>query len=193
MLTTHEHPDGDALGSLAAMQHVLDAMGKDAVSFMCALELPAALRVRVPRAAQAGDVRAGRRRGPDGDLPRLRQRRPQPGQRAQERPHDPQHRPPPRQHALRHRRPRGGGRVVHRGGHLGPDVRPRRGAHAPDGRGALRRPGHRHGPLHVREHGRHRARDGRRPDRRGHRRARDLPAPVRGRARTASWSCSPAG
>jgi phosphoesterase RecJ-like protein len=40
LLTTHEHPDGDALGSLAAMQHVLDAMGKDAVSFMCALELP---------------------------------------------------------------------------------------------------------------------------------------------------------
>jgi phosphoesterase RecJ-like protein len=40
VLTTHEHPDGDALGSLAAMQHVLDQMGKDAVSFMCALELP---------------------------------------------------------------------------------------------------------------------------------------------------------
>jgi phosphoesterase RecJ-like protein len=40
VLTTHEHPDGDALGSLAAMQQVLDAMGKDAVSFMAADEFP---------------------------------------------------------------------------------------------------------------------------------------------------------
>ena len=28
VLTTHEHPDGDALGSLAAMQHVLDRAGQ---------------------------------------------------------------------------------------------------------------------------------------------------------------------
>jgi len=40
VLTTHEHPDGDALGSLAAMQQVLCAMGKDAVSFMAAEEFP---------------------------------------------------------------------------------------------------------------------------------------------------------
>jgi len=40
VLTTHEHPDGDALGSLAAMQQVLGAMGKDAVSFMAADEFP---------------------------------------------------------------------------------------------------------------------------------------------------------
>ena len=40
VLTTHEHPDGDALGSLAAMQQVLCAMGKDAVSFMPADEFP---------------------------------------------------------------------------------------------------------------------------------------------------------
>jgi phosphoesterase RecJ-like protein len=40
VLTTHEHPDGDALGSLAAMQQVLDAMGKDAVSFLAADEFP---------------------------------------------------------------------------------------------------------------------------------------------------------
>ena len=40
VLTTHEHPDGDALGSLAAMQQVLCAMGKDAVSFMAADEFP---------------------------------------------------------------------------------------------------------------------------------------------------------
>jgi bifunctional oligoribonuclease and PAP phosphatase NrnA len=40
ILCTHEHPDGDALGSLAAMQHALTAMGKDAVSFMAADEFP---------------------------------------------------------------------------------------------------------------------------------------------------------
>ena len=40
VLTTHEHPDGDALGSLAAMQHVLCAMGKDAVSYLSPDEFP---------------------------------------------------------------------------------------------------------------------------------------------------------
>ena len=40
VLTTHEHPDGDALGSLAAMQQVLCALGKDAVSFLSADEFP---------------------------------------------------------------------------------------------------------------------------------------------------------
>ncbi len=39
-LTTHERPDGDAVGSLAAMQHVLTALGKDAVAFMPAAEFP---------------------------------------------------------------------------------------------------------------------------------------------------------
>jgi phosphoesterase RecJ-like protein len=40
VLATHEHPDGDALGSLAGMQLVLDALGKDAVSFMSPSEFP---------------------------------------------------------------------------------------------------------------------------------------------------------
>jgi phosphoesterase RecJ-like protein len=40
VITTHEHPDGDALGSLAAMQLVLCAMGKDAVSYLPPEELP---------------------------------------------------------------------------------------------------------------------------------------------------------
>jgi bifunctional oligoribonuclease and PAP phosphatase NrnA len=39
-LTTHEHPDGDAIGSLAALQQVLTALGKDAVAFLPADELP---------------------------------------------------------------------------------------------------------------------------------------------------------
>ncbi len=40
VLCTHEHPDGDALGSLAAMQLALSQLGKDAVSFMAAEEFP---------------------------------------------------------------------------------------------------------------------------------------------------------
>ena len=40
VLTTHENPDGDALGSLAAMQRVLTALGKDALAFMAADEFP---------------------------------------------------------------------------------------------------------------------------------------------------------
>jgi phosphoesterase RecJ-like protein len=40
LLTTHERPDGDAIGSLAAMQQVLAAMGKDAVAFLPADEFP---------------------------------------------------------------------------------------------------------------------------------------------------------
>jgi bifunctional oligoribonuclease and PAP phosphatase NrnA len=38
--TTHENPDGDAIGSLAAMQRILTALGKDAASFMPADEFP---------------------------------------------------------------------------------------------------------------------------------------------------------
>jgi phosphoesterase RecJ-like protein len=40
VLCTHEHPDGDALGSLAAMELALTQLGKDAVSFMAAAEFP---------------------------------------------------------------------------------------------------------------------------------------------------------
>jgi bifunctional oligoribonuclease and PAP phosphatase NrnA len=40
LLTTHENPDGDALGSVAAMQGVLTALGKDALAYMAADEFP---------------------------------------------------------------------------------------------------------------------------------------------------------
>jgi bifunctional oligoribonuclease and PAP phosphatase NrnA len=40
LLVTHEHPDGDALGSLIAMQGVLTTLGKDTLMFMAASELP---------------------------------------------------------------------------------------------------------------------------------------------------------
>ena len=39
-LTTHENPDGDALGSLRAMQIVLHELGKDSVMFMGADQFP---------------------------------------------------------------------------------------------------------------------------------------------------------
>jgi len=56
VLSTHEHPDGDALGSLAAMQQVLCAMGKDAVSYVSAAEFPLPYEYRfleVPRLVTA--------------------------------------------------------------------------------------------------------------------------------------------
>jgi phosphoesterase RecJ-like protein len=40
LLVTHEHPDGDALGSLLAMHQILSALGKDSVMFMAADEFP---------------------------------------------------------------------------------------------------------------------------------------------------------
>jgi len=39
-LATHENPDGDALGSLVAMQGLLTALGKDSVMFISPAELP---------------------------------------------------------------------------------------------------------------------------------------------------------
>jgi len=40
IVVTHENPDGDALGSLIAMQEILTAVGKDAVMFMDSDEFP---------------------------------------------------------------------------------------------------------------------------------------------------------
>ncbi len=40
LLTTHENPDGDALGSLVAMNEILRGLGKDSVMFMRATEFP---------------------------------------------------------------------------------------------------------------------------------------------------------
>jgi phosphoesterase RecJ-like protein len=40
VLVTHEHPDGDALGSLVGMHRVLLALDKDSVMFMAADEFP---------------------------------------------------------------------------------------------------------------------------------------------------------
>ena len=40
VVVTHENPDGDALGSLIAMQEILTALGKDALMFIDAAEFP---------------------------------------------------------------------------------------------------------------------------------------------------------
>jgi phosphoesterase RecJ-like protein len=40
VLVTHEHPDGDALGSLVGLQGILTALAKDSVMFVCADEFP---------------------------------------------------------------------------------------------------------------------------------------------------------
>ena len=40
LLTTHENPDGDAIGSLVGMHLLLRALGKDSVMFLSADELP---------------------------------------------------------------------------------------------------------------------------------------------------------
>ena len=46
LLTTHEGPDGDALGSLLGTQHMLKSLGKDSVMFLAAKEFPLPIEYR---------------------------------------------------------------------------------------------------------------------------------------------------
>ena len=46
LLTTHENPDGDALGSLLALHSVLGQLGKDSVMFLAAKEFPLPVEYR---------------------------------------------------------------------------------------------------------------------------------------------------
>jgi phosphoesterase RecJ-like protein len=46
LLATHENPDGDALGSLVAMQEILTALGKDSIMFMSDAEFPLPIEYR---------------------------------------------------------------------------------------------------------------------------------------------------
>ncbi|MDQ3729522.1 MAG: bifunctional oligoribonuclease/PAP phosphatase NrnA [Actinomycetota bacterium] len=46
LLTTHEGPDGDALGSLLAMHRILGQLGKDSVMFLDSKEFPLPLEYR---------------------------------------------------------------------------------------------------------------------------------------------------
>ena len=184
LLTTHENPDGDALGSLLAMHGILEQLGKDSRHVHVARRVPAA--VGVPLAAARRGARhepAAGRRGAHDRLPRLRQHRSHAGRLpAGRRPARAQHRPPPRQHPLRDGEPRLLGRVLHRRD----GVADRQGArcrdHAEDRRRALRRPRDRHGPVHVREHDRRGSPDGRGADRSGRPAAHGLPRALRGPA-----------
>ena len=168
LLVTHENPDGDALGSLAAMQQVLAALGKDAVVFMAADEFPLPYEYRfIQLEGLVTEPPADLERAHD-RLPRLRQHRPQPGRRAQAR-------------AARTSSTSTTTTTTRTSGRSttsSPDasctaeivwdlmhglgVEPTQA----DRRGALRRPRHRHRQVHVREHRPARARDGGRADRR---------------------------
>jgi bifunctional oligoribonuclease and PAP phosphatase NrnA len=46
LLTTHEGPDGDALGSLLGMHRLLTQLGKDSVMFLAAKEFPLPIEYR---------------------------------------------------------------------------------------------------------------------------------------------------
>lgn len=46
LLTAHEGPDGDALGSLLGMHHLLRQLGKDSVMFLAAKEFPLPIEYR---------------------------------------------------------------------------------------------------------------------------------------------------
>ena len=46
LLTTHEGPDGDALGSLLGMHHLLRQLGKDSVMFLASKEFPLPIEYR---------------------------------------------------------------------------------------------------------------------------------------------------
>jgi bifunctional oligoribonuclease and PAP phosphatase NrnA len=46
LLTTHENPDGDALGSLLALQGILGQLGKDSVMYVAAKEFPLPVEYR---------------------------------------------------------------------------------------------------------------------------------------------------
>jgi bifunctional oligoribonuclease and PAP phosphatase NrnA len=46
LLTAHEGPDGDALGSLLGLHEVLTQLGKDSVMFMAAKEFPLPIEYR---------------------------------------------------------------------------------------------------------------------------------------------------
>ena len=77
-VVTHEHPDGDALGSLIAMQALLRALGKDSVMVIAPEDFPLPHEYRF---LSLDGLVTGPPRGPrraHRDVPRLRQPRPQP-------------------------------------------------------------------------------------------------------------------
>ena len=168
LLTTHERPDGDAVGSLAAMQLVLSALGKDSLAFVAADEFPLPYEYRFiqPRGPGHRAARATSASACSCSWTAATST----ARSADQLKHE-DHRILNIDHHHDNTR---FGTINHVDGSASCTAEmvwdlmqdARRGAHAGDRRGALRRPGHRHGPLHVREHRAARARDGRRAARR---------------------------
>ena len=78
IVVTHENPDGDALGSLVAMQGILAALGKDCLMFIDAHEFPLPQEYRFLPLDGLVSEPPRRPRPADDRVPRLRQPRPQP-------------------------------------------------------------------------------------------------------------------
>ena len=57
LLTTHEGPDGDALGSLLATHKLLQQLGKDSVMFLAAKEFPLPVEYRFLRSRKCSTSR----------------------------------------------------------------------------------------------------------------------------------------
>ena len=136
LVTSHEAPDGDALGSLLAMGLACARSGRTrSCSSAGRRPCPASTASSSsPDAASSGRCRR-RRAGPR--RARLREREPgrrRAGPRGARVLHG-QRRPPPRQPALRRREPRRRGGVVDRRGARRPLPRARRRAYAGDRRG----------------------------------------------------------
>ena len=154
LVTSHENPDGDALGSLLAMHLALSSSARTA-SWRSSgrRRSPAEYAIPRPRRPRA-PARPARRRGRSGFSSRstVRRRRRLTDDRLLERGDRRQHRPPPRQHALRNREPRRRRGVVDGRGARRCLRRARRRADARDRRGALRGARDRHRTVPVREH-----------------------------------------
>ena len=79
LLTAHEGPDGDALGSLLGMHHLLTQLGKDSVMFLAAKEFPLPIEYRFLPLEEVFHEPPADMADRTVDLPRLRQHRPHAG------------------------------------------------------------------------------------------------------------------
>ena len=116
-LVAHENLDGDALGSLIAMQGLLRGLGKDSVIVVAPEEFPLPPEYRffaLDGLCTPADDLAARTVDSSTAATSTATRWPRCASRAAD-----QHRPPPRQHPLRHDQPRRRGGLLHRGDRLG--------------------------------------------------------------------------
>ena len=181
LVVTHENPDGDALGSMLALTLGLRALGKDALCssrgraplpaeyrFLSLAEVSATTRPPTWLSACCSPPTART----NGGSARTRTVVERCGTRRQ-------HRPSPRQLSVRRHQSDRRRCLVDRRDRARHPARARRRAHTRDRRCALRRPGHRHGPVPVHEHDAEGAAARRRARRDRRRRARCLPARLR--------------